>query len=306
MVLQRIGKKIADNQRNSFIVALIFGLVFYIVLLFFNGWNPVSLIVGVFSLELSLVSNIIMRFLSGLGISLTYATFCSLIFRYLAPSMKGSKTRVRIVIGLVLIPALGLIFYGIYTIWGAIYLVPIISNIELLSMIFGVWSLILLVYVVPIIKGEYSPEIEQSGALKAPGRLGNWRFSIWRSYKYSLRKDYGLVYEKEFERYGLRLFMIRAILSGLVLLPISLILVKVTPLAILSVVIWLRMFSLNHKNFSNLERVLLILITISVGLLTTIAFYQSELVAYRMYFDVSYGIGLLSGIILLFVIILRK
>jgi hypothetical protein len=220
--------------------------------------------------------------------------------------MKGSKTRVRIVIGLALIPALGLIFYGIYTIWGAIYLAPVISNIELLSMIFGVWSLILLVYVVPIIKGEYSPEIEQSGVAKAKGLLGNWRFSIWRSYKSSLRKDYGRVYEKEFEQYGLRLFMIRAILSGLVLLPISLVLIKVTPLAILSIAIWLRMFSLNYKYYSDLERGLLIVTTISVALLTTIAFYVVEMTPYRLYFNVSYGFGLLSGILLLFAIILRK
>jgi MFS family permease len=306
MVLSSISRKIADNQRNSFIVAFVLGLILYITLLFFNDWNPISLITGVISLEFSLISNIVMRFLSGLGISLTYATFCSLIFRYLAPSMKGSKTRVRIVIGLALIPALGLIFYGIYTIWGAIYLAPVISNIELLSMIFGVWSLILLVYVVPIIKGEYSPEIEQSGVAKAKGMFGNWRFSIWRSYKSSLRKDYGRVYEKEFEQYGLRLFMIRAILSGLVLLPISLVLIKVTPLAILSIAIWLRMFSLNYKNYSDLERGLLIVTTISVALLTTIAFYVVEMTPYRLYFNVSYGFGLLSGILLLFAIILRK
>ena len=121
-----------------------------------------------------------------------------------------------------------------------------------------------------------------------------------------MRKDYGSVYEKEFERYGLRLFMIRAILSGLVLLPISLVLIKVTPLAILGVVIWLLMFSLNYKNFTNLERSYLVLVTISVALLTTIAFYQIELITYRLYFDVSYGSGLLSGIILLFLTILRK
>jgi len=223
--------------------------------------------------------------------------------------MKGSKTRAKIVIGLVLIPALGLIFYAIYTIWGAIYLARSLSDIEFLSMIFGVWSLVLLVYVVPTIKGEYSPEIEQadpSSVSKAQKKLESWRFSVWKGYKSSLRKDYGSVYEKEFERYGLRLFMIRAILSGLVLLPISLVLIKVTPLAILSAVIWLRMFSLSHKSFSNLERSLLILVTLSVALLTTIAYYQTALITYSVYFDVSYGIGLLSGMILLFTIILRK
>ncbi|MHA1136738.1 MAG: hypothetical protein ACTSSE_09640 [Candidatus Thorarchaeota archaeon] len=306
MPLRELSKRIADKQRNSYLIALVIGLILYIILLFFNNWDPISLVTGVFSLELSAVSGVIMRFLSGLGLSLTYATFCSLMFKYLAPLMRGSKSRARTVIVIVLIPALGIVTYGLYTIWGALYLARFLNDIEFLSMIFGIWSLMIVVYVLPTIKGEYSPEMEQTGVSKAQQKAGNWKFSVWKGYKSSLRKDYGSVYEKEFERYGLRLFMIRAILSGLVLLPISLILASIPPLAILSIVLWLRMFSLNHKHFSGLERGLLILVTLSVALLTTIAFFKPALIVYTTFFDVSYGIGLLSGIILLFAIILRK
>jgi hypothetical protein len=306
MLLRKLGKRVADKQRISYIIALAIGLVLYTIVLFFNNWNPISLITGVFSLELSVVSGVTMRFLSGLGLSLTYAAFCSLMFGFLSPLMKGSKTKAKIVVGIILIPALGLIFYSLYTIWGALYLARSLTDFEFLSMIFGVWSLMVMVYVLPTIKGEYTPEIEQTGVSKAQQKAGDWKFSVWKGYKSYLRKDYGSVYEKEFERYGSRLFMIRAILSGLVLLPISLILVTITPLAILSIVLWIRMFSLDHKHFSGLERGLLILVTLSVALLTTIAFFQSELIVYSTFFDVSYGIGLLSGVILLFIIILRK
>ncbi len=306
MPLRKLSKRIADKQNISYILALVIGLVLYTILLFTSNWNPISLITGVSFLELSAVSGVIMRFLSGLGLSLTYATFCSLMFRYLSPLMKGSKTKAKIVIVIVLIPALGLIFYSLYTIWGAIYLARSLTDLEFLSMIIGVWSLMVMVYILPTIKGEYTPEIEKTGVSKAQQKVGDWKFSVWKGYKSHLRKDYGTVYEKEFERYGSRLFMIRAILSGLVLLPISLILVSITPLAILSIVLWIRMFSLDHKHFSGLERGLLILVTLSVAILTTIAFFQSELIVYSTFFDVSYGIGLLSGVILLFIIILRK
>ncbi len=306
MFLREVSQKIAYRQRLSYIVALAIGLLLYTILLSLNNWNPISLITGVFSLELSIVSGIIMRFLSGLGLSLTYATFCSLMFRWLSPLMKGGKTKTKVIVGIILIPALGVIVYSLYTIWGAIYLARSLTDIEFLSMIFGVWSLMVMVYVRPTIKGEYTPEIEQTGVSKAQQKASDWRFSIWKGYKSYLRKDYGRVYEKEFERYGQRLYIIRAILSGLLLVPISLVLVTITPLAILCIVMWLRMFSLNHKHFSNLERGLLILVTLSVALLTTIAFFQAELIAYSAFFDVSYGIGLLSGIVLLFIIILRK
>ena len=306
MPIRELSKRIADKQRNSYIIALVVGLILYTILLFFNSWDPISLITGVFSLELSVVSGVIMRFLSGLGLSLTYATFCSLMFRYLSSLMKGSKTKAKVVVFFILIPALGIIFYSLYTIWGALYLARSLTDLEFLSMIFGVWSLMIMVYVLPIIKGEYTPEIEKAGVSKATQKMGDLKFSVWRGYKSRVRKDYGTVYEKEFERYGSRLFMIRAILSGIVLLPISLILVSITPLALLGIVLWIRMLSLNHKHFSGLERGLLVLVTLSVALLTTIAFFQAELIAYSAFFDVSYGIGLLIGITLLFIIILRK
>ncbi|MGY5859515.1 MAG: hypothetical protein RTU63_09100 [Candidatus Thorarchaeota archaeon] len=306
MPLRELGKRIADKQRNSYVIALVIGLILYTILLILNSWDPISLITGVFSLELSVISGVIMRFLSGLGLSLTYATFCALMFRYLSSLMKGSKTKAKIVVFFILLPALALIFYALYTIWGALYLARSLTDLEFLSMIFGVWSLMIMVYVLPVLKGEYTPKMDQTGVAKAQQKAGNLRFSVWRGYKSYVRKDYGTVYEKEFERYGSRLFTIRAILSGLVLLPISLILVSVTPLAVLSVVLWIRMFSLNHKHFSGLERGLLILVTLSVALLTTVAFFQTALVVYSVYFDVSYGIGLLSGLILLFGIILRK
>ena len=306
MFLRVVGKRIADKQRSSYILALVIGLFLYAILLSFNDWNPISLITGGFSLELSVVSGIIMRFLSGLGLSLTYATFCTLMFRWLSPLMKGGKTKTKIVVGIILIPALGVVVYSLYTIWGAVYLARSLTDYEFLSMIFGIWSLMIMVFVLPTIRGEYTPEIEQTGVSRAQQKASNWKFSVWKGYKSYLRKDYGRVYEKEFERYGQRLYMIRAILSGLLLVPISLVLVTITPLAILCIVMWLRMFSLNHRHFSSLERGLLILVTLSVALLTTITFFQSELIVYSTFFDVSYGIGLLSGISLLFIIILRK
>lgn len=305
MLLGELGEKIADKQRISYIISIIVGLILYTILLYYNAWDPISLIIGVFSIELSVGSGIIMRFVGGLGLSLTYATACAVIFKFLSPLVKGSKTKAKTVFTIVLIPALALIFYGLYTIWGAIYQSKTLSDFEFLSMIFGVWSLMVMVYVLPIIKGEYTPEIEQTKGSRRK-TAGEWKFSVWRSYKSSVRKDYGSVHAKEFERYGLRLFMMRSILSGLVLLPMSLILITITPLAILSIVLWIRTFSLDYKHFSDLERGLLILVTLSIALLTTIAFFQPALIAYTIYFDVSYGIGLISGVILLFAIILGK
>ena len=65
MPLRQLSEEIADKQRNPYLIALVFGLILYAILLFFNSWDPISLITGVFSIELSAVSGVIMRFLSG-------------------------------------------------------------------------------------------------------------------------------------------------------------------------------------------------------------------------------------------------
>jgi hypothetical protein len=164
----------------------------------------------------------------------------------------------------------------------------------------------IMVYTIPLFKGEYAPDLDDAKSGGLQQKASDWRFSLWKGYQSRIKKDYGRVAEEEFERYGSRLFTIRAILSGLLLLPISLILIVVPPLAVLGVILWVRVFSLNHKHFSILERGLLTLVTISVAFVTMISFLQSELVDYTQYFDTSYGLGLLTGLILLFAIILRK
>jgi hypothetical protein len=304
MPLRRISKRIADKQIAAYLIAFLLGSILYTLILYMNDWNVFSVILDVFSVEVSAVTGIILRFISGLGLALTYTTFCALVFGVLAPSLKGRKMAARVTRGLLLIPTIVLILYAFYRIGGAIFLLRELTEFELLTTIFGVWSLVVLVYVIPSMKEEYRPEIDQSKGANVKEKVSDWKFSLLRGYRSHISRDYGRVYESDFQRYGARLARIRVILSGFLLLPIAFLLVTVTPLAIVSVVLWIRLFSIDHKDYSKLERGLLILATLCVALLTTVTFFQSELVGFRIFFDVSYGIGLLTGIVLLFVIML--
>ena len=301
-----IGRKIADNQRSSYLIGLLVGVVLYLVLLSFNDWNPVTVVTSVVFLEFSVVTGLVMRFLSGLGLALTYATFGVLFFRLVSPTLRGSKSRLNVAKLVVLIPALIFVFYAIYKIWGALFLSQPLTYFEFLSTIFGVWSLMIMVYTVPIIKNEYTPDLDKARSGGVLRKASDWKFSIWKGYQTQFRRDYGRAAEGEFERYGSRLFLIRVVLSGLLLLPISLILIEMPPLAIFGFILWLRVFSLNHKHFSKLERSLLLLVTGAVAMFATISFFQSELIGFNPVFDAAYGVGLLTGFILLFSIILRK
>jgi MFS family permease len=298
-----MSKRISETQRMSYFIAILVGMIPYTVLLYIHDWNPTSIFLGVFSIELSIITGIVMRFMSGLGIALTFTSFCIFIFGILAPSLKGQKLRARGVYSFVLITTMVVAFYAFYKM-SAIFFSMQTTGFELLLVVLGVWSLVVLVYVIPLMKDEYRPELEQSRATKVQEKASEWKFSIWKGYRTRISKDYGRVYEGEFQRYGARLAHIRLILSGLLLLPIALVLVTITPLAAVIAILSIRMFSIDHKHFSRLERGLLILSTLSVGLLTTITFFQSELIGFGVFFDVAYGIGILSGTILLFLIML--
>ncbi len=153
-------------------------------------------------------------------------------------------------------------------------------------------------------KDEYKPELEQSKLTKVQETAGGWKYSILRGYHTIISRDYGGVYENEFQKHGARMARIRVVLSGLLLLPIAFALVTIPPMAALSVVLWFWMFSVDHKHFSDLERCLLILTTLTVAILTTITFFQPELIGFISFFDAAYGFGILSGIVLLFLIML--
>ena len=305
-IIGELSKRIADNQRNSYIFGVVVGITLYLLVLYFRGWDIISLILGEEFLTLAVVTGTVMRFLGGLGIALTYASFCAFAFRALSSWIRGKRKRLRLATLLVLIPALALAAYAIYTIWSALFLSRPLSFIEYATAIFGVWSLIIMVYILPIIKSEYTPDLNQRKTGGVHQRVDAWKFSIWRGYQSKIRKNYGRVAEEEFERYGARLFTIRAVLSGLLLLPISFVLITIPPLAIVSAILWVRIFSLNHRYFSRIERGMLVLVTGLVALLTTVTFAQAETHGFNLFFSVSSGAGLLVGLVLLFMIIRDK
>jgi hypothetical protein len=304
MVLKRASKRIAENQKASYFTALLLGTVLYIFLLYLYDWNILSVVTGEFPVELSIFTGVFMRFLGGLGITLTYTTFCTFVFTILASSLKGRKMVARQIYILILLATLIILLYAFAKIGSAGFFLGETTIFDLLLTISGVWSLVLLVYIFPLIKDEYRPELHQTKVAKAKETVGTWRFSISKSYRTNITRDYGRVYESEFQRYKGSMLNIRATLSGLLLLPIALSLFLIPPLAVVSLFLWIRMFSLNRKHLSRLERGLLILLTLSIGLLTTFTIIQTGMSGLRPIFDASYGVGILGGLIILVLIIL--
>jgi hypothetical protein len=173
MSVRELSEKIADNRRSAHIIAVLCGLVPFIFLVYSHEWNLLSILFGEFSIGLSTFAGVFMRFISGLDIMLTYTTFCVFMFAVLAPTLKGGKTLARLVYILILLMTLVLILYAFYKIGSVAFNLSGISFLDLPLAIAGVWSLVVLVYIVPVMKSEYDPVVNQRETTRVKAKVGN-------------------------------------------------------------------------------------------------------------------------------------
>jgi hypothetical protein len=296
---------ITKKYRELYVFALIVGLLLLMVLLYINAWDLSTLLSTGYMVFLFSVSGVTMKVLSGIGLMLTYASFCRIVFGIFSDGMKGNPSFARRIKLALLIPVIIIVVYGISKIVGASFSSED-SILDLLITLYGIWSLMLSVYVFPVIQGRYQPEYKESRTDKLRKRFGNAKFSLWSGYQTRLHKDYGKVYAKEFERYGERLDYLRAQLSGVMLLPLGIALIVLPPIVLPLIVLWLRSFTLHKKPLTLLERIFLATIAIGMMLLSTFIILILDVAATQILLDTVYGLGILTSIIVLGYIVISS
>jgi hypothetical protein len=161
----------------------------------------------------------------------------------------------------------------------------------------------LLIYIIPVVREEYNPQPQRGMVDSLDEKMGNWKHALWKGYQLHVWKDYGRVYSEEFERYQQKMTEVRAILSGILLLPTALALMIFPPTGILAIVLWLRVFSIDNKPLTRSERFLLVFTLAMALLVTTYLFVAVDISEALVYFDASYSIGVFFSIALFVVVI---
>ena len=306
LMTQILSKSVSSRYIQGYIVAFLIGFVPLLVLLYQSGWNFGLLLSSSFMVGLFTVSGTTMKFLSGIGIMLTYASFCTLAFKMSSDVMKGSKGKARAIKGILLLPLAGIGSYGGYRLLTALFLSGSLGFLEILVSLYGVWSLVLSIYVLPAVRGQYRPDYKVSTKDKILRRVDNFGYSLWRGYQTKVVGDYGKAYAKEFERYATRMDKIRAQLSGVLLLPLCLTLSAFPPLAAVLLLLWIRSFSLDTKPLLAYERGLLVIAVLFVLILSSFVFLTINLSMSLIFLDSAYAIGILVSILLLAAIVIRS
>lgn len=301
---ERLERGITENKLKSYFAGAAIGTIIMILIALLYGWESLILNSDLLFIP-NAFSGIVMRFLSGIGIMLTFASIASITFRATSKSVKNRPGRVRVVKGFLIILAIGIGIYGLLKIVNAVLYNQTITLVETLVAIYGIWSLLFFVYVVPAIRGAYRPREKETGLEKIKKKVGEVRFSIWKGYQTHIWKEHGKVYSKQFERYNTQLNHARQQLSGLLLFPICLILLPIPPLACIALVLWIRIITLTTTPLSRAEGFLLAIIVLTVIILRTWSFLFIELTILNYYFDTVYGLGIFLSIACLVAIISR-
>jgi hypothetical protein len=296
---------IAKKYRELYAFAIMIGLFLLIGLLYINAWDLSSLISTDYMVFLFSASGVTMKVLSGIGLMLTYASLCGFVFRVFSDGMKGNPLFARRIKLALLVPVVVIVVYGISKIVG-VYFSGGDTILDLLITIYGIWSLMLSIYVLPVVQGRYQPEYKRSRTDKFQKRFGDAKFSLWSGYQKRLHKDYGKVYAKEFERYGERMDYLRAQLSGVMLFPLGVALIVLPPIVVPLIVLWLRTFTLHKKPLTLFERIFLATMAIGIMVLSTYIIVILDVAVTQVLLDTVYGLGILTSIIALGYIVISS
>jgi hypothetical protein len=306
-IFSKISNKIAENLFPTYLVTTLATIALFVSTMILTGWNVSTILNPTILLNLTLLSGLIQRFLGGVGLLLNFILISKLLFRILSNFMKGKKKRVKLVKGVLLVLAAGICIYALYRIASALFFTPPINLIDILFNLYGVWAAIIWVYFLPILKRDYQPLESQEGLIDhIQEGFEELKYSLWKGYQKKIKQDYGTVYVAEYERLSEELDGIREQLSGILLLPLAIILLLFPPLMGIVLVLWLRVFSVEKKPFTRGEQILLLLICGGILILSTISFFFVSMTILDIYFDVAYGIGILSGVFLLAYLLIKS
>ena len=289
----------------GYLVAFGLGVISFVLLMVFLGWDLSAFTNPTFLFIPALFSGFTMKILGGLGIAINYAILCRLFFRAFSGSMKGRKGRVKIFKAMLLLFAVVICGYSLYRIVAVFFLSQPQTLFDLISNLYGAVSLMVWIYILPAIRGGYGEE--GKGVLdRIRGRIGGVRYSLWKGYRYRIRRDYGTVQAAEYERLQWSLEGIRGHLSGLLLLPLALILLLFPPLMGVVLVLWVRLFSLEKKPLTKGERLLLCIVSAGILILSLFINLFLSVPLMTLYFDLAYGFGVLAGVFLLAYLVIKS
>ncbi|MEX2737866.1 MAG: hypothetical protein Q6356_002220 [Candidatus Wukongarchaeota archaeon] len=243
------------------------------------------------------------QFLAGLGLFVAYGLVGVFLARRLKEKLRGTE-KLHLWRLVIIGPAYVIAAIAVYNILKTIikgpsellffaFLPEIIASFLKLIILLG---LLAQIYLIPVYKGEMAlekaPTLKEkiSGAFKRKGK----GMTIW--WKKHVTKDYGGIVERDLDALSKYFAKIQTRLAIIMLIPIGIAMIAITPLAALAIVLALRA-NFSQKDFTQKESYAFMAVIIAFAI-TSIAVYLifgDIQDVYPEAYLISYSLGILTG-----------
>ncbi len=264
-----------------------------------------SLDLGIFY-DLTALGFASVQFLAGLGLFVAYGLVGVFLARKLKDKLRGSE-KLHLWRLVVIGPAYVIAGIAVYNILKTIikgpsellffaWLPEIVASFLKLLILLG---LLAQIYLIPVYKGEMAlerpPGLKQkiSGAFRRRGK----GMTIW--WKKHVTKDYGGIVERDLDDLSKYFAKIQTRLAIIMLIPIGIAMIAITPLAALAIVLALRT-NFSQKDFTQKESYAFMGVIIAFALLSIVIYliFGDVQDVYPEAYLISYSLGILTGFVL--------
>ena len=254
----------------------------------------------------------VVKYLSGFGLILSIANGFLLLFDKLKNELSKRGTNILIVLQFV-IPILFAI-YAIYRIFssfyggGSIRMVGVWADIYVwlddIVYIYGIISLLITLYIIPIIRNEFDDAVNQTRISRFKSGTKSVGRGIKKKY-YSLRKKHAKVQLQDQMTGKDVLISWRNKFAVYLLIPIGIGSLLIMPLAFILIVLWLKIIFFEKVEIKIHEKIALLISIIILGVVAVLAPYieltfYSQISSLFWTINIFYLIGIAVGSIIYF------
>lgn len=281
-----------NSIKIIYIVGLISSTIFMLIIMIF----------GVISLNVtSLMFFFAIKFLSGFGLLISIATGFLILLDNASEKLTKKGTLVVIIIEIV-IPFV-LIGYAIYQIVSSYFSETLFSQqgfwfvVEVIVYLYGIISLFLNLYIIPLTKDTFYKGIELSKFIGIKKRAKSAARKVKKKY-FVLKKNYAQTHKQDqlTVKDLLDSWRIKFAINFLIIIAIGSIIF--TPISFICIIYWLRLYVIFRAERKDFERYSLLITILFIVLIATIApflnlTFYSSIAQYYWTINIFYLIGIL-------------
>lgn len=256
----------------------------------------------------------VVKYLSGFGLILSIANGFLLLFDKFKNKLSKRGTNILIVLQIV-IPILFAI-YAIYRIFSSFYggggirMVGVWADVYVwiddIVYIYGISSLLITLYIIPIIRNEFDDAVNQTRLSRFKGGAKSIGRGIKKKY-FSIRKKHAKVQLQDQMTGKDVLVSWRNKFAMYLLIPIGIGSLLLMPIAFILIVLWLKIIFFENVEIKTYEKIALLISIIILGIVAVLApFIELEFYSQISHLFWTINIFYLIGIVVASIIYFRK